>query len=281
MSRPLVSLLVLVSLMLGACSDRLGRDVPECSAGITNSIVMQIQSVDETAYVPCINTLQAGWDYNHVDARSGTAFFTIDSDRIGEPFLTITLSSSCDISGAEPATSDERPIRLFKDVAEDFTVPVVIVPEGPTEETLDAARSIVVDMFDLRLRDREVAARVDNEEGPTGARISAAQAAGANVISISIRNAEEGTVSLLLANEIVEMADMRLSEAIDEIEDEVTPPSYRGSWYYVFEDGCVEYRFDAAGPGVETVAGDVQSSFSFLDAEAIRQVARDAGYELP
>ncbi len=270
-----------MSLVLGACSDRLGRDVPECSAGITNSIVMQIQAVDETAFVPCINALQAGWDYNHVDARSGSAFFSIDSDRIGEPFLTVTLSSGCDISGAEPATSDERPIELFKDVEEDFTVPIVIVPEGPTEETLDAARSIVVDLFDMRLRGRAVAARVDNEEGPTGARISAAHAAGAHVITVSIRNAEEGTVSLLLANEEQERTDGRLSDAIDEIEDEVTPPSYRGSWYYVFADGCVEYRFDAAGPGVETIAGDVQASLSFLDAEAIRQVARDAGFELP
>ena len=281
MSRPLVSFLVLMSLVLGACSETLGRDVPECAAGITNSIVMQIQSVDETAYVPCINALQAGWDYNHVDARSGSAFFSIDSDRIGEPFLVITLTSRCDVSGAEQATSDERPIELFKDVEEDFTVPVVIVPEGPTEETLSAARSIVVDTFDLRLRDRAVDARVDTEDGPTGARIAAAHAAGAHVISISIRNAEEGTMSLLLRNEVEEGSDLRLSQAIDEIEDDVAPPSYRGSWYYVFDGGCVEYRFDAAGPGVESVAGEVQASFSFVDAEAIRQVARDAGYELP
>ena len=280
MSRRMV-LLALSCLALAACSDRLGRDTPECAAGVTNSVVMQIQAVKGTHFVPCINDLKAGWTFNHVEARSGLATFSIDSDRIGDPFLAISVSDRCDTSAAEPATSDERPIELFKDVVADFTVPIVIIPEGPTDATLASARSIVVDMFGLRLRDRAVDARVDVTEGPTRDRIAAARADGAHVITISIRDAEEGTVSLLLANEFEERSGGRLRDAIDEIEDRVGPPSYRGSWFYVFEGGCVEYLFDAAGPGVETVAGDVQGSFGFVDAEAIRQVARDAGYQLP
>ena len=280
MSRRVV-LLALSCLALAACSDQLGRDTPECAAGVTTSVVMQIQAVKGTHFVPCINDLKAGWTFNHVEARSGLATFSIDSDRIGDPFLAISVSDSCDTSLAEPAISDERPIELFKDVVADFTVPIVIVPEGPTDATLASARSIVVDMFGLRLRDRAVDAHVDVTEGPTGDRIAAAQADGAHVITISIRDAEEGTVSLLLANESEEQTGGLLRDAIDEIEDGVGPPSYRGSWFYVFEGGCVEYRFDAAGPGVETVAGDVQGSFGFIDAEAIRQIARDAGYKLP
>ncbi|MEE9205679.1 MAG: hypothetical protein V3U50_01715 [Acidimicrobiia bacterium] len=280
MSRRMV-LLVLFFLAAAACSDRLGRDTPECAAGVTNSVVMQIQAVKGTHFVPCINDLKAGWTFNHVEAQSGLATFNIDSDRIGEPFVTIRTTATCDVSGAEPAISDERPIELYKDIVQDFRVRIVVVPEGPTEATLAAARSVVVDSFGLRLRDRAVSIGVNVTEGPTGDRIAAAHADGAHVITISIRDAEEGTVSLLLANESEEQIGGRLVDAIDEIEDRVSPPSYRGSWFYVFEGGCVEYRFDAAGPGVETVAGDVQGSFGFVDAEAIRQMARDAGYKLP
>ena len=267
-------------LVLSGCSSQLGRDIPECDGGVTNSVVMQIQSVPGTFYVPCVSALQAGWDFNHVEPRSGLATFTIDSDRIGEPFVTIRTTATCDISGAGPASSDERPIELYKDVVEDFEVRIVVVPEGPTEATLAAAQSVVVDSFGLRMRDRAVDARVDVVDSPTRDRIRAAQAAGAHVITISIRDAEEGTVALLLAGESEERVGT-VRQVLDEIEEHVRKPSYRGSWFYVFEGGCTEYRFDAAGAGVETVAADVQRSLGFLDADAIKQTAREAGYDIP
>ena len=88
-------------------------------------------------------------------------------------------------------------------------------------------------------------------------------------------------MSLLLANENQERSGLDLDDALEEIEEKVTPPSYRGSWFYVFEGGCTEYRFDAEGPGVESVAAEVQSSLSFIDAEAIKQGARNAGFDIP
>ncbi len=278
-SRILLALALL--LVLSSCSSQLGRDIPECDGGVTNSVVMQIQSVPRTSFVPCVSALRAGWDFNHVEPRSGLATFTIDSDRIGEPFVTIRTTAGCDVSGAEPATSDERPIELYKDVIEDFDVRIVVVPEGPTEATLTAAKSVVIDSFGLRLRDRAVDARVDVTESPTRDRIRAAHADGAHVIIISIRDAEEGTVALLLAGDSEEREDGTIRQALDEIEEHVDKPSYRGSWFYVFEGGCTEYRFDAAGAGVETVAADVQRSLGFTDAEAIKQTARDAGYDIP
>ena len=278
-SRFLIALPLL--LVLSSCSSQLGRDLPECNSGVTNSVILQIQSVPGTSFVPCVSALQAGWDFNHVQPRSGLATFTIDSDRIGEPFVTIRTTATCDVSGAEPATSDERPIELYKDVVEDFEVRIVVVPEGPTEATLAAAQSVFVDSFGLRLRDRAVDAQVDVVESPTRDRIRAAQADGAHVITISIRDAEEGTVALLLAGESEERVGGTIRHALDEIEEHVSKPSYRGSWFYVFEGGCTEYRFDAAGAGVETVAADVQRSLGFIDAVAIKQMARDAGYDIP
>ena len=279
--RSRVLLVLPLLLVVSSCSNQLGRDAPDCSAGIPNSIVMQIESVAGAAYVPCISALQVGWEFNHVEPRRGLAKFSIDSDRIGTPFITIRTTGSCDVSGAEPANSDEVPIDLYRDVVEDFEVPVVVVPEGPTEATLMRARSIVVEMFGLRMRGRAVDARIDMTEGPTSDRIREAHSSGAHVLAVSIRDTEEGTVSLLLAGELEERAGVNVREALEEIEEDVAPPSYRGSWFYVFEGGCTEYRFTAEGPGVETVAVDVQRSLSFVDAEAIKQVARSAGYNIP
>ena len=279
--RSRIFLLLPLVLILSSCSSQLGRDVPECDGGVANSIVMQIQSVAGAAYVPCVSALEAGWDFNHVDPRSGLATFSIDSDRLGDPFITIRTTAVCDSSGARPAATDEPPIELYMDVVEDFTVEIVVVPEGPTEATLAAAESIVFESFGLHLRDRTVNAHIDATAGSTRDRIAVAHASGAHVITISIRGAEEGTVSLLLAGDEEERAGGRLSHALDEIEEQVEKPTYRGSWFYLFEGGCTEYRFDAEGLGVETVAGDIRRSLSFVDANMIKDMARQAGYDLP
>jgi hypothetical protein len=44
---------------------------------------------------------------------------------------------------------------------------------------------------------------------------------------------------------------------------------YRGSWYYLFDGGCVEYHFDAEGPEVDEIAGDVRDALSFFEREPL------------
>lgn len=276
-------ILVLLPLLLvvSSCSSQLGRSMPECEGDPSGTVIMQIQSVPRTSFVPCVNALEAGWEFNDVEPRSGLAEFTIDSDRIGEPFITIRTTSTCEVSDEDRKTSDEGGILLYRDVVADFEESVVIIPEGPNDATLAAAQSIVVETFGLRLRDRAVDARVDLTETSTQDRIEVAHVDGAHVITVSIRDAEEGTVSLLMADEVQERTGLELDDALEIIEDGVAPPSYRGSWFYVFEGGCTEYRFDAKGPGVESVAAEVQRSLSFIDAEAIKDGARSAGYDIP
>jgi hypothetical protein len=273
----LVALLVLVG---SACSTPLGRDIPECERVLTNSIIMQIQAVPSAALVPCINALEAGWSFNDVEPRSGLAEFSLDSDRIGEPFLTVRTTASCDLPSVSVSISDEGGAELFKDVVEDITVRIVVIPEGPSEATTDAAQRIIVDLFDARINDREVDASIDLSEGSTADRIRAAQATGSHVLIVSLRDAEEGTVSLLLAGETEEQSGLT-RQMLDEVEATVSKPSYVGSWFYEFDGGCTEYRFDARGPGVETVAGDAQRSLGFTDAETVKNIARSAGYEIP
>jgi len=268
-------------LVISSCSSQLGRSMPECEGDPSGTVIMQIQAVPRTSFVPCVSALEAGWDFNDVQARSGLSEFTIDSDRIGDPFITVRTTSTCEVSDEDRRTSDERDILLYRDVVADFEESMVIIPEGPNDDTLATAQSIVVETFGLRLHDRAVDARVDVTEASTKDRIEVAQADGAHVIIVSIRDAEEGTVSLLMAGEVRERTELELDDALEIIEDGVAPPSYRGSWFYVFEGGCTEYRFDAEGPGVERVAAEVQSSLSFIDAAAIRDGARSAGYDIP
>ena len=58
------------------------------------------------------------------------------------------------------------------------------------------------------------------------------------------------------------------------------PATYTGTWYYPFADGCVTYTFDAQGSGVATIEADVKAALGLHDAEAMRKLARDAGYDV-
>jgi hypothetical protein len=39
---------------------------------------------------------------------------------------------------------------------------------------------------------------------------------------------------------------------------------YEGSWWYVFDGGCVEFMFDAEGPGIDNLDEDVREAFTFF-----------------
>ena len=53
---------------------------------------------------------------------------------------------------------------------------------------------------------------------------------------------------------------------------------YEGSWWYVFDGGCVEFRFKAEGPGVDRISDDIRESFSFFQRAPIDDlVERELG----
>ena len=53
---------------------------------------------------------------------------------------------------------------------------------------------------------------------------------------------------------------------------------YEGTWWYEFEGGCVEYRFDAEGPGVDRIADDVREAFTFRPRRPVVDLLnQDAG----
>ena len=273
--------LVTVALVAAACSTSLGRATPECTEEPIGSIVMMVQAVQGTSHVPCIDSLNTGWEVNHAVFRSGRASFTVDSDRMGNPFLEVELTEACDPGDARGTTSDEAPIPRLVDVEADFEIRIVVVPEGSSLESRTGAATVAGALHERRVHDRDIVLEIDGSGRPTAERIGRARSSGAHVLVVSVRDAEEGTVTLIEAGEDSEATGLTIDSAFEEIADEVEPPTYRGHWYYPFDGGCVTYSFTAEGPGIRTIESDVQQAFDLMAAEPLRQLARDAGFEIP
>jgi len=278
MSRRLIFILA-IAMLATACTNSLGRSVPECDS-VRTSMVLQVQSVPGASYVSCINGLKTGWTYRDLEARNGYSVFWLDSDRLGDTFITVENLLSCDVGNAVESQSEYPAVRLFKDVVAETTVEVVVVPEGTIGRSLEYAAEIATELEDTTFRGRATEVSVSWAIDPTAVRVSKAAAAGAHVVIISVRDAEEGTVTLLLHGQTQER-EGDLDDAIDAIEDVETKASYQGNWYYVFDGGCVVYTFDAEGASVDTIENDIGIALGLFDADALRQTARDAGYNLP
>jgi len=243
-------------------------------------MILQVQSVPGSAYVSCINRLKTGWEYEHLQARSGHSVFWLDSDRLGGSFVMVENVLSCNVDDATPSDFYDSPIRLFKDVVSETTVDIILVPEGASEVARTYATEVRVRLENTGIKDRVTAVSVSISDEPTAARVGKAAATGAHVITIGVRDAEEGTLTLMLGGQQPEY-EGDLDQVIDAIEDAETESSYRGRWYYVFEGGCVVYTFDAEGPGVDTIESDIEVALGLYEVDPLRKSARDAGYNLP
>jgi len=275
-----VLLVTLMAMISARCTTTLGRTIPECDQG-SATMVLAVQSVPTSDYVACILGLKAGWEYEDLQARSGSSFFTLDSDRMGMGFVRVDNVESCDVGAASLVATDERGIELWKDVEVRSDVAIAVVPEGSATATSARSVPIILQLRDQEIKGRPVVAIPLVSSESTSSRIEAAVASGAHVIVISVRDAEEGTLTVLVRGSTTEVQVDSLADALELIEDVETEPSYTGNWYYRFDRGCVVYTFDAAGSGVTTIEDDIETALSLFDAEAFRQVARDAGYRLP
>lgn len=244
-------------------------------------MVLAVESVPGSRYVSCIVGLRAGWDYNDLTAKSWQSSYTLDSDRMGTGFLRIDNLQSCDVGDAVRVGSNKPGVELWEDVEAHTTVEIVIVPEGPTMATSVRTIELLGELDGEEIKGRVVVASSSSANEPTATRIRSAVATGAHVIIVSVRDAEEGTLSVLVRGSQREIEVANLDAALDAIADVETESTYVGKWYYVFDGGCVVYTFDAVGPGVATLEEDVRIGLSLFDAEELRQAARDAGYELP
>jgi membrane-associated phospholipid phosphatase len=90
---------------------------PVCGTG--PSIILSAQAVPSSTMLPCIAALPSGWTSGGADISNGRALFWLDSDRAGGRAVTVTLTATCDTSGASRIPSDqpgaarfERPLSL-------------------------------------------------------------------------------------------------------------------------------------------------------------------------
>jgi len=283
---PLLMLLA-TAVMASGCSTHLGRTTPVCDENvISTAVILSAQSVRGTAYVPCINNLQPGWEYEHLVARSGQSRFWLNSDRVGDHFLEVTLASSCDITGAAERNSDEAPIPLYIDeITIDYRVNVTIVPEGEGGDQGDYAAEIAQEIGATRVGNRLVQVTLDSSDLPTAERIRLALDKGRAVMVVGPREHEDGTVELHIQHGGETVAEvtpgMRPTDAVEEIAEPLGDPVYRATWYYPFESGCVTYRFDAKGAGSEQIAREVMTALGLLDLAPIREYGEQFGYIIP
>ncbi len=196
------------------------------------------------------------------------------------------------MSDAVEVNSDEPGVPLFVDVEVAIDVPITIVPDSRSLPTVIYASRLQGQLEGTVISGRTVVVSVDRTFRDTRQRIREAQISGDAVVVVSARDEEETTLTLLLPASDVELVGLKLNTdplspaaldlgiVVDKLEDVTAAASYVGSWYYPFAGGCVTYSFDAHGVGVGTVESDVQAALGLFDAEALRQQARDAGYDL-
>ena len=63
---------------------------------------------------PCIAALPSGWTVTSGQIASGRASFALDSGQAGLQTVTITLTATCDTSGAQQIPSDQPGMRRFE-----------------------------------------------------------------------------------------------------------------------------------------------------------------------
>ena len=95
----------------------IGVHPPAC--GTDNSMILSAQAVPSSATLPCIAALPSGWTLGGADMTNNRSRFWLDSDQAGHRAVTVTLTATCDTSGAYRIPSDqpgterfERPLSL-------------------------------------------------------------------------------------------------------------------------------------------------------------------------
>jgi hypothetical protein len=77
-------------------------------------MILAAQAVPSAALVPCVAVPPAGWSvHDGADIASGHATFWLDSGLAGGQALAVTLSATCDLSGATQVRSDQPGTRRF------------------------------------------------------------------------------------------------------------------------------------------------------------------------
>ena len=89
----------------------IGAFPPSC--GTSHSMILAAQAVPSAALVPCVAALPSGWQAGGADIVSGQARFWVNSGQASAQPVTISLSATCNLSGAHQVPSDRAGTRRF------------------------------------------------------------------------------------------------------------------------------------------------------------------------
>ena len=283
MSRRLVPLLVLLVVAAGCANDALGRSVPACPinpdviSSISSTMVLQMQAVDTAEFVPCLNDLNAGWEYNDLFPERGKSRFTLDSDRLGSGFLEVTLTPACDVGDAtERVTQAETGVTEYRNV-EVVRSEVVVVVVPVTPRVAGYARVLETELEAQEFNGRTASVLFDAADSPLADKVANAAQQGRPIVIVDERDELAGTATLQMADEDEPTRELDRDDLFERLDDHLPEPSYRGEWFQVFTGGCITYEFDAAGPGVDRLAADVADALGLYPAGEVRRALRSIG----
>ena len=107
-----IALIIFYSVQAFFPAGNIGSLPPQCGTGHT--MILAAQAVPSAALVPCVASLPSGWSVGGANIASGHAKFWLDSDQAGPQAVTVTLSATCDLSGAQQIPSDQPGTRRFE-----------------------------------------------------------------------------------------------------------------------------------------------------------------------
>ncbi len=275
-----------LALAASACGNsQLGLSVPVCPAdpqvisAFSGAIMLEMQAVETAEFVPCLNDLNAGWSYEDLVPERGLSRFWLDSDRLGSHFLEVTLTPACDVSSASLAGGRmDDAVTEFRDVELiGSNVTIVIVPVTGQPAEAEHARSIESELEARQINDRNVFVVFDTSDDPLADKVAVAARRDRPMIIVDEQDALAKTATLQMPGESQSVRGLELNDLLDRLDDLLPKPSFVGTWYRVFEGGCITYEFDASGPGVDRLAGDVEDALGLFPAAEVRQALRSAG----
>jgi hypothetical protein len=273
--------LIAVTVAVSGCSN-LGLGEASClppERGVSSANILTIQSVPTAKYTPCLNELRLGWDTVEWFAEDGRAGIKIT--RSISPFLTATVTPSCDVSDATRVESGFPDIERYEAIESQATeIGITIVPSA--ERPLLSSRLLVERLEGTEVDDRPVIFAIDeNVDHQVGPRVNQALLTNQFVWVISDLGAEAGTVELRSNDPGLAGLGRGVSttEALELIDDSVPDVLYRGNWYFIFEGGCITYEFNATDRLAETVAADAEDALGFYPASLVVESVRRDGLD--
>jgi hypothetical protein len=283
MSRRLILVIALALAATACANNQLGREIPACPAdtGVINSVgssmILQMQAVDTAQYVPCINDLKVGWSYDHLVAKRFHSRFALDSDRLGSGFMEVTLTPECDLGEATEVSASQDDVREFRDIEVVGSAATIIIVPVTGRET-GYALEIESELEARQINDRSIFVVFNESDTPLADKVEAAARRDRPIIIVDEQDALAGTATLQMPGDPQSTRGLDLDDLLDRLEDQLPEPSFTGTWFTDFEGGCITYEFDASGPGVDRLAGDIEEALGLFPAGEVWHIMRERGF---